>query len=107
MIDFTNFKPLRNTVFVTDLEHGAKLTNAGIIIPDDNMKESGIRPRWGRILCVGPDVEDLVPGDWIYVEHGKWTNGIEVLISGKPVKVWRVDYPENTYGTYPANEKPF
>jgi co-chaperonin GroES (HSP10) len=89
-----SFTPLKNNVFVTALDSGERRSAGGIIIPDDNMKERGIRPRWGMIYAVGPDVDDLQPGDWVYVEHGRWTNGIDFDLPDGVVRVWRVDYPK-------------
>jgi co-chaperonin GroES (HSP10) len=61
-------KPLRDVVFVSDMERGArKLSTSGLIIPDDDMKASGIRGRWGKVYAVGPDVheDDIKIGEWI------------------------------------------
>lgn len=88
--------PLRNTVLVSELEQGARLTNGGIFLLDDNMKESGIRARWGKVYAVGPEVHDLKPGDWVLVRHGRWTYGMDVeQDDGTIVKVHRVEYPES------------
>jgi hypothetical protein len=88
-------KPLRDVVFVTDMERGArKLSASGLIIPDDDMKNNGIRGRWGKVYVCGPKVDDLVPGNWVYVLHGRWTNGFDyVTPEGDTVKLWQVEYP--------------
>jgi co-chaperonin GroES (HSP10) len=90
-------KPLRDVVFVSDMERGArKLSASGLIIPDDDMKESGIRGRCGRVYAVGPEVheDDIKIGEWIYVLHGRWTNGFDyVTPEGETVKLWQVEYP--------------
>jgi len=49
-------KPLRGKVFVEQLEAGARVSIGGILIPDDNMKHHGIRPRWGKVWQVGEGV---------------------------------------------------
>lgn len=67
------------------------MTRGGIIIPDDDMKEHGIKPRWGRVWRVGPEVDFVKEGEWVYVEHGRWTAGIPLEIGDETVKVWRVD----------------
>lgn len=88
--------PLRNTVFVTDLESGNKMTKGGIVVLDDNMKDIGIRPRWCKVWSVGPDVDDLTPGQWILVKHGRWTYGMDVEDeTGAVFKIWRVEYPDS------------
>jgi Chaperonin 10 Kd subunit len=88
-------RPLKKNVFVSDLDHGPRVTPRGIIIPDDNMKNRGIRPRWGCVFAVGPEVDDLAPGDWIFVEHGRWTEGIDLDLPEGMVRIWRVEYPKS------------
>lgn len=95
-IKIDNFRPLKGKVFVTDLEAGVRLTTSGIIIPDDDMRNSGIRNRWARVWAIGPEVYDVIVGDWILLEHGRWTNGIDLEIpSGEVIRVWMADYPEH------------
>lgn len=84
-------------VFVTELEAGALKTKAGLIIPDDDMKLHGIRNRWAKVWAIGPDVLDVKVGDWILIEHARWTNGIRLETPEGEVKVWRVDYPKHVF----------
>lgn len=89
-------RPLRNVVYVTNMEKGARLSAGGIILRDDNMKEHGIRPRWCQVYLVGPQVEDLQVGQWIYVKHGRWTNGFEYMTpEGETITLWQVEYPDS------------
>jgi hypothetical protein len=94
-LHITNLKPLKNNVFVTDLDSGIRQTAKGIIIPDDNMKDHGIRARWGQVFAIGPEVDDLTPGEWILIEHARWTNGIDLVFPKRTVRVWRVEYPKS------------
>lgn len=88
-------QPLRNTVFVRDLEHGERKSAGGIFILDDNAKDVGIRSRWAQIYAVGPEVTDVQPGEWILVKHGRWTFGMEIEDPTEgEIKIWRVDYPD-------------
>lgn len=87
-------KPIRDIVFVTDLDIGARKTNGGIILADDDMKVWGIRDRWAKVHSVGPDVKDLNPGDWILVSHGRWTQGFDIDLDGETIRLWRVEYPD-------------
>jgi len=87
------FRPLKNNVFVTDLDRGPHQTAGGIFIPDDNMSERGVHARWGRVWCVGPDVKEIEAGEWVYVEHARWTNEIELELPTGVVRMWRVDWP--------------
>lgn len=83
-------KALKGKVLVTDLERGSRMIN-GIIIPDDNGKSEGIRPRWGKVYSVGEDIKDIVPGQWILIENGRWTRMLKV----DDVQVWGVEWPES------------
>lgn len=88
------FHPLRDSVFVSDLERGELLSRAGLIIPNDNGKDRGIRNRWGRVHSMGPDVDDLAIGDWVLVKHGRWTPGIDLELEDGNVRVYRIEYPD-------------
>lgn len=95
MARVNDFTPIRDKVFVHNLDHGNKLTRGGIIITDDNGKDRGIRDRWAQVWKVGPEVEDLTPGDWVLLKHGRWTPGIKITqADGTETKVWGIDYPE-------------
>ena len=87
-------KPVKKTVLVTNIEDGAKLTKGGIIIPDDNGKERGIRPRWAEVYATGDEIDDLKPGEWVLVAHGRWTRGVDIQGPNGKITLRRVDYPE-------------
>jgi co-chaperonin GroES (HSP10) len=70
--------PLRDNVLVSDMNFAEQKTASGIIIRSDNGKTEGIKPRWGQVWAIGPDQQDVKIGDWICVEHGRWTRGITV-----------------------------
>jgi hypothetical protein len=55
------------------------VTGSGLILPGDDMEQRGIRPRWCRIIAVGPDQEDVEVGEWVYVDHGRWTRGVDIF----------------------------
>ena len=88
-----SLRALGKTVLVTEMNFEHRVTQAGIIIPGDDGKNSGIRPRWGKIFAVGPDESDpeLVPGRWILVDHGRWTRGITVDMNGEKITLRKVD----------------
>lgn len=69
--------PLRDNVLVADMDFGFEKTKTGIIVTSDNGKTQGIHPRWGRVWAIGPEQKDVQVGEWILVEHGRWTRTIE------------------------------
>lgn len=70
--------PIRNHVLVVDMEtEGEKIVN-GLIIPSETGNDRGIKPRQALVCAVGPDQEDVKPGDWVLVEHGRWTRGVKL-----------------------------
>lgn len=86
-------KALKGKVLVSDLERGMRVIN-GIIIPDDNGKSEGIRPRWGKVYSVGEDITDITPGQWVLVENGRWTRMLTVKEDdGSETKVWGIEWP--------------
>jgi co-chaperonin GroES (HSP10) len=89
--EVSGLKPLRDTVLVSDMNFETRITTSGIIIPGDDAKNSGIRPRWGKVFAVGSDQKEIQVGHWILVAHGRWTRGITVDIDGVRHTIRRVD----------------
>ena len=71
-------KALHDDVLVYDMAFDVRLTNGGIFLLNDNGKVYGIRPRWGRVYATGPEQQDVTVGQWVLVEHGRWTRGLEI-----------------------------
>jgi co-chaperonin GroES (HSP10) len=84
-------KPLRNNVLVTDMGFEEQKTASGIVLQSDDGKAHGVKPRWAKVWAVGPEQKDVHVGEWIYVEHGRWTRGIKVEEDDKEVIIRRVD----------------
>ena len=73
------FKPIMDYVFVSDMLTDERITKAGIIIPNDNRTNAGIRPRWCKVYKMGPEfTNEVKEGEWILVSHGRWSRGIEI-----------------------------
>lgn len=88
-------KALKGKVLVSDLERGSRVIN-GIIIPDDNGKSQGIRPRWAKVYSVGEDITDIQPGQWILIEHARWTRMLKVKNEDhSEIQLWGVEWPES------------
>jgi co-chaperonin GroES (HSP10) len=71
-------KALHDHVIVTDMEFDTRITQSGLILPNDNGTSLGIRPRWGKVYAVGKDQKDVKVGQWICVSHGRWTRGVDI-----------------------------
>lgn len=69
--------PLPGNIFAV-LQTGSRTTAGGIILRDDNGKQEGIRPRWAKVWKIANDIKDIEVGQWILVEHGRWTMTITV-----------------------------
>lgn len=82
---------LRNDVIVTDMAFDARITQSGLILPNDNGTGLGIRPRWGQVYAVGPDQNDVKIGQWICVAHGRWTRGLDIEDESGARTIRRVD----------------
>jgi co-chaperonin GroES (HSP10) len=66
-------KPLKDKIFVTDINFDEEVTSGGIVLKSDNGKGEGVKPRWGRVWAIGPEQEDVEVGQWILMEHARWT----------------------------------
>lgn len=84
-------KALHDYVLVTEMNFGERLTTGGIVIPGDDNKDRGIRPRWARVFAVGPDQRDVEVGQYICVSHGRWTRGVSIEDTDGEKVIRRVD----------------
>jgi len=73
---FKRIRPLHNEVLVVDMNFEAGMTGGGIFLLGDDGKQRGLRARWGLVYEVGPEQKDVKKGQWILVEHGRWTRGL-------------------------------
>lgn len=84
--------PLGSTILVSDMNFEFRVTTSGIILPGDDAKNSGIRPRWGKVYAIGPEQTDVQVGQWILVDHGRWTRGVQIEdAAGNKITVRKVD----------------
>jgi co-chaperonin GroES (HSP10) len=70
--------PIKDRILISDMEFGDEVTKSGFILKSDNGKAHGVKPRWGRVFAIGPEQQDVAVGDWILVEHGRWTRTFEL-----------------------------
>jgi co-chaperonin GroES (HSP10) len=104
MVTKGKIRPIRDHVIISDMEFGMQKTATGILIHSDNGKSSGVKPRWGRVWAVGPEQTEVKVGEWIMVEHGRWTRTFEVeQDDGSVLELRRVD---NSAILMSADERP-
>lgn len=85
-------RPLNDNVLITDMNFGEQTSKGGIVIRSDDGKSEGVKPRWGRVWAIGPNQKDFKIGEWILVEHGRWTRGVTVVEEdGNEIIVRRVE----------------
>ena len=90
--DDYGIEPLPDIILVHNIQHGEYKTSGGIIIPDDNGKESGIKPRFCTVFAVGKNISYLKVGDVILVSHGRWSRGVKIKNKdGSSTVIRRVD----------------
>jgi co-chaperonin GroES (HSP10) len=83
--------PLNDNVIVRDMDFSGRKLASGILLLNDDGKTDGIRPRWAKVYAVGPEQTDVVPGQWVLIEHGRWSRGLEVDIDDEVFTIRRVD----------------
>jgi co-chaperonin GroES (HSP10) len=76
--DYKKITPTRDNIIVTDMDIGERVSSGGVIIIGDNMEERGIRPRWCKVVSVGPKNKDVNKGEYILVAHGRWSRGLDM-----------------------------
>ena len=100
-----SIRPIKNRVLVTNMHFGEQTTKGGIIIRSDDGETRGIYPRWGQVHSKGPDNNDPYEvGDWVLVEHGRWTRGLEITLAGEPMTIRMVEAESVLGGNHQAPE---
>lgn len=84
-------KPLHDSVIVTDMDFSGRQLNSGVILLGDDGKTDGIRPRWAKVFAIGPDQKDVIPGQWVLIEHGRWSRGLKISKDGEEIVIRRAD----------------
>jgi co-chaperonin GroES (HSP10) len=86
-----NIFPLRDHVIVTDMNFEGRKLSSGIVLLGDDGKTEGIRPRWAKVFKIGPDQKEVSIGQWVLIEHGRWTRGLKIEMDGETFVVRRID----------------
>lgn len=83
-------KVLRDSVLVKDMKFTERKIGS-IIVPADDGKDAGIRPRWAEVYAVGPEQQDVKIGEYVLVSHGRWTRGIDIEDESGQITLRKVD----------------
>ena len=96
------FKPLRDGILVRNMDFGEQKTASGLIVLSDDGKVGGIHPRWGEVIAVGNEQQDVQVGQYVMVAHGRWSRGFELngetvrTVDPKDVLGIQDEAPDNT-----------
>ena len=76
----TQIKAMRDKVLaeMIDKPSGFKKTKSGIFINDKDSTTDAIRPRWFKVYSVGEGVDWIKEGQYVWVSHGRWSNGVKI-----------------------------
>ena len=90
----TQLRAIKDRILAINGDFKDTVTESGILIKSTAGTNEGITPRWFEVLEVGPDIDYLNPGQWVYVEYGRWSESLELsddrLPEGKG-DVWLID----------------
>ncbi len=93
-------RPLRNRILVKSIDKGERISKGGIILRSaDEVSDGGhgIRPRWAEVYAVGSGIDWVQPGDFVLMENGRWSRGVQVEDDGQEFDL-RVADPEGILG---------
>ena len=84
-------RAIHDHVIVTGMNFSERKLASGIILRSDDGQVHGIKPRWGQVYKIGPEQSDVKVGQWILVEHGRWTRKVRINDGDSEKDIWRVD----------------
>ena len=61
-------------------------TRSGLLVSAQDGQQAQ-RPRWGKVVAIGPEVKEVKPADYVLIESGMWTTGF--YVDGK--RFWKTD----------------
>lgn len=90
-IQHIKIRAINNDVIISDMDFGEIKTASGLVIRSDDGQSHGIKPRWGYVYKVGPDQTEIKEGQWILVEHGRWTRKVKINDGERERSIQKVD----------------
>jgi len=103
-----SLKPLRDVILVKGIHESfaeERRSKAGLIIMADKFDGAAIRPRWAQVYAVAENVDDYDVGQWVLIEHGRWSRSVTIEDPDAEVIINRVD-PDGVMGTWDGADKP-
>jgi len=98
-------RAIQDDVIVQNMNFGERKTESGLILTSDDGKDHGIRPRWAKVHAIGPKQTNVAVGDWILIEHGRWSRSWKMLKDDVETELWKAD-PECILGTWTGEGDP-
>ena len=102
-LEINSLTPLHDNVIVRNMDFTGRTLNSGIVLLGDDGKAEGIRPRWGQVYAVGPKQHDVMVGQWVLLEHGRWSRGLKIKVGEEEFIIRRADQKAIIFVT---DEKP-
>lgn len=84
-------RAIQDDVIVSDMDFGEITTSSGIVLRSDDGKAHGVKPRWAKVYKVGPRQTEIKVGQWILIEHGRWTRKIKIDDGDGEREIQKVD----------------
>lgn len=84
-------KTIHSNILVKNMKSSETVLQSGLILKSDSGKSHGIRPRWAEVFMVGPEQHDVKPGEFILLEHGRWSRKIQVETPDGPIDLQLAD----------------
>jgi co-chaperonin GroES (HSP10) len=86
-----NVRAIQDDVIVFGMDFGEIKTASGIVLRSDDGQAHGVKPRWGCVYRIGPKQTDVKIGDWILIEHGRWSRKVKILDDEGEKEIQKVD----------------
>jgi len=78
LVKHIRIRALNKDVIVSDMDFGEVTLKSGIVLRSDDGQSHGVKPRWAKVYKVGPNQTDVKIGQWILIEHGRWTRKLKI-----------------------------
>lgn len=86
-----DIRAIKDDVIICSMDFGEITTASGIVLRSDNGQAHGVKPRWGLVYKIGPLQEDVQEGQWILIEHGRWTRKVKIKDAQGEKEIQKVD----------------